>query len=134
MTALKIISAEGRQSILKILLLCFVVSYTHTHTHTHIYVCIYIYIYTLIYVYVYIYLLVQRRLMLSHTYAYDGEFITHYIRPSRERDRIALKCQFCSVLMRLIGYWNPAMGNGDFLRRTGALFCIDNPEKSRKSQ
>ena len=79
-------------------------------------------------------MLVQRRLILSHTYAYDGEFITHYIHPSGERYRIPLKYQFCSVLTRLIGHWNPATGDGDFLRRTGALFCIDTAERSRKSQ
>lgn len=72
-----------------------------------------------------IHLLVQRRLILSHTYAYAGEFITHHFRPSRDRDRIPLKCHFCSVLTRLIGYRNTATGDEDFLRSTGALFCID---------
>jgi len=110
----KVISAEARQSILEILVLCFVMSYTQ--------------------IYIYIFFLVQRRLILFHTYTYVGEFITHYVRPSRDRDRIPLKCQFCSVLTRLNGHWNPATDDGDFLRRTGALFCIDTAERSRKSQ
>jgi hypothetical protein len=87
-----------------------------------------------VYIYIYIYLLGQRRLILSHMYAYDGEFITHYFSPSRKRDKIPLKCHFSSVLARLIGHWNPAMGDGDFLRRTGALFCIVTAERSRKPQ
>jgi hypothetical protein len=47
--------------------------------------------------------LVQRRLILSHTYAYIGQFITRYVSPGRERDRIPLKCQFYSVSTRIIG-------------------------------
>jgi hypothetical protein len=111
---LKIICYKARQSVVVKLVLGFVISYTQ--------------------IYIYIYILVQRRLILSHTYTCVGEFITHYVRPSRDRDRIPLEYQFLSVLTRLIGHRNPATGERNFLRSTGALFCIDTAERSRKSQ